>query len=207
MCFPLLNYLLYSCLDVFMLLLILGLQNAESLSLYDVIILKLCYWMLGDALTTLVCYRSLQVNRFDLKGHLNLYFRKKLPVYNHRMLRPNCHTFWCRFLMMYIRRIVVHHASSVYLIEFRCSFLNKLNMFCHANSFTRLLCVCPRCLNRVSRRLKMIGEEEIGYHKPFLLNLKDIIDCKMKPFRILLCRSQYVCAYILCLTKLSALEF
>ena len=83
--FSFVNYLLYMCLDKFMLLMIFGLQNAALLSLYDVIILKLCYVMLCNAFITLVCYRSLQVNRFDLKGDLNSCFRKKLPVYDLEM--------------------------------------------------------------------------------------------------------------------------
>ena len=132
------TYLLYACLDEFMLLMIIGLKNAESFSQHDVLILKLCYMMLCDALSTLVCYRSLQVNRFDLKGDLNSYFRKKLPIYDHKMLWPNCHTFRCRFLMMHMHRIIVHHANSVYLIECWCPFLNKLNMDFHAKSFAPL---------------------------------------------------------------------
>ena len=40
--------------------------------------------------------------------------------------------------------------------------------------------IFPRCLNRVSRRLKRIGEEETGCHKPYSFNLKDAADCKMR---------------------------
>jgi len=41
MCFPLVNQLLYTCLDKFMLLMILRAKNAKPLSLYDVIMLKI----------------------------------------------------------------------------------------------------------------------------------------------------------------------
>ena len=109
--FPSFEYLMYTCLDEFMLLTILRLQNAESLSLYNVVILKLCYVMLRDVVTTLVCYRSPRVNHFDLKGDLNLCFRKKLPVYDLEMLWPNGHTFRCQFMMMHMHRVVVYYAD------------------------------------------------------------------------------------------------
>ena len=80
------TYYICTCLDEFMLLMILRLGNAESLTLYDVVILKLCCVMLCDALTTLVCYRSPQINRSDLKGDLNSCFRRKLPVYDLEMI-------------------------------------------------------------------------------------------------------------------------
>jgi len=38
--------------------------------------------------------------------------------------------------------------------------------------------ICPRCQNRVSRRLKRIGEEETGYHKPFSFDLKEVAYAK-----------------------------
>jgi len=144
---------------------------------------------LCDALTTIMCYSSLQVNCFDLNGDLNSCFRKKLLLYNFEVSLPNCPTSRCRCLTIHIHRVVVHHANSVYIIEGRCLFLNKLNMVFHANSFALLLCVCPRRLNRVSSRTKRIGKEETEYHKSFSFDLKDIIDYQMKPFRILLCRS------------------
>ena len=134
-------------------------------------------------------YKSLQVNRFDLKSDLNSFFRKKLPVYDLEMSLPNCHTFRCRFLTMHLHRVVVDHANSVYIIKGQYSSLNKLNMVFHTNSFAPLRCGCPRWLDIVSRRLKKIAEEESGYHKPFSFDLKDIVDCKMKPFGILSCRS------------------
>ena len=105
------NYFLYMCLDEFMLLIILGLENAESSTLCDVIILNLYYMMLCDALTTIVCYRSLQVNCFDLKGDLNSCFRKKLPVYYLERLWPNGHTFRCQFMTMRTHNVVVYNVD------------------------------------------------------------------------------------------------
>ena len=61
--FPSCEYLLHTHLDEFMLLMILGPENTESLSLYDVITPKLCYVMLCDAVTTQMCYRSPEINR------------------------------------------------------------------------------------------------------------------------------------------------
>jgi len=123
---------------------------------------------------------SLQVDHFSLKGDLNSCFRKKLLVYDHKMLWPNCHTFRCWFLMMCIHRIVVHYANNIHLIECRCSFLNKLNMVFHVSSFAVLQCICPQHLNRVNRRLKRISKEETRYHEPFSFDLKDRVDCKRK---------------------------
>ena len=105
------NCLSYTCLDEFMLLMILGIGNAESLSIYDVVTLKLFYVMLCDAVTTLVCYRSAQVNSFNLKGDLNSYFKNKLPVYDLEMFWPNYHTFRCQFMTMCTHRVVVYYAD------------------------------------------------------------------------------------------------
>jgi len=74
--------------------------------------------------------------------------------------------------MMHLHRIVIDQAKSVYLIECQCPFLNKFNTAFHTNLFAALQCVCPQCLNRVSRRLKRIGEEETRYHKPFFFQFK-----------------------------------
>jgi len=104
---------------------------------------------------------------------------------------------------MHIHRAVVQHVNSVYIIEGRYSFLNKLNIAFHANSFAPLLCVCTWCLNRVNRRLKKIGEEETGYHKPFSVNFKDAVDCKTKfldPSANRIDHSTRL--FILCLTEL-----
>jgi len=38
--------------------------------------------------------------------------------------------------------------------------------------------ICSRRLNRVSRRLKRIGEEETGYYKPFSFDLKEAVIAK-----------------------------
>jgi len=53
-------------------------------------------------------------------------------------------------------------------------------MVFHTNLFAPLLCVFPQPLNRASRRLKRIGEEEIGYHKPYYFDLKDAVDWKTR---------------------------
>jgi len=98
----------------------------------------------------------------------------------------------CWVLTMHIHRVVVHHANSACIIEDWCSFLNKLNMIFHTNSFAHLLCDYPRCLNRVSSRSKRIGKEETRYRKP--LFWVQLIVKQEFGFHCDLCRLCQVCA-------------
>ena len=58
-------------IDGFMLLMIPRLEDAELLILCNTIVLKSYYMMLCNAPFTLRRYRSVQVNRSDLKSDLN----------------------------------------------------------------------------------------------------------------------------------------
>ena len=102
-----------SVLDGFTSLVILKLENAELLILRDIIVLKRCYVMLYDVLITLVCYRSLHVNRFDPKGDLNSCFRIEPPLYDLETSCPNYHAFRCRFITIHIHMVVVYSVGWV----------------------------------------------------------------------------------------------
>jgi len=76
-------------------------------------------------------------------------------------------------------------------------------MVFHVNSFASHLWDCPWHLNSMSSRLKRISEDETGFHKPFSLNLKDTVDCKMKFLDLSAsCVDHSTCVCILCLTEL-----
>jgi len=142
------------------------------------------------ALITLVCYRTLQVNRFDPKSDLNSCFKMKLPLYDFEYML---------FIIVHAHRVVAYYVNRVHIIEGSCSFLNKLNMAFHANSFAHLLCDFPRHLNRVSSHLKRIGEEKTRYRKP--LFWFQLIVIKITDFNAI-CADYVMCVHILGMTEL-----
>jgi len=72
----------------------------------------------------------------------------------------------------------------------------------YANSIALFDAICPRRLNKMSRRLKRIGKEEVRYHKPFF-DLKDTVDCKNEIYGSSANRVDHsMCVCILCSTKL-----
>ena len=141
-----------------------------------------------------MCYSSLHVNRCDPKSDLNSYFRMRLLVCDRKMSLPQLS---CLSMPTY-RRICIDLLLAM-LTEYR--FTNSI----WTSTPTQLplfVAICPRRLNRVSRRLKRIGEEETGYYKPFSCDLKDVVIAKwnlLETYRV----DHSLWAYILGMTKLN----
>jgi len=51
-------------------------------------------------------------------------------------------------------------------------------MVIYASHLPLFNAIFPQRLNRVSRRLMRIGEEETGYHKSFSIVLKEVVSAK-----------------------------
>jgi len=138
-------------------------------------LLKWCYVVLHDIFIVLDLNRNLDINHCGSKSVLNPCFRMKLLPYD---LKTSLSWFSCPSMPTY-RYICIE----VVLVVRAESRLSKIILFFKTNSIwlstpTHLPlfnAIFPRRLNRVSRRLKRIGEEETGCHKPFPFDLKEVM--------------------------------
>jgi len=82
-------------------------------------------------------------------------------------------------LQIHMHRISACRVKWVRIIENLCSFFKTNSIWFSTPTHLSLFdAICPRRLNRVSRRLKRIGEEETGYHKPFYFDFKKVVSAK-----------------------------